>query len=298
MRGNKPNRTTGFLAGIGLILFYSGIPTGLAVLQKYAAGDPLWIQTILFFSCSISALVLAMVKKQARPTGKNRKVILQLWVAGILAASYFSVIFGVGPAAADWMEKALNPFFMYVVAFILLRERPTINGLLSLGISLVGYVLFLLPSITVGFELNEFLTMGVCLPALGALGSAIGYLSMRKLTQDGIGKFYAISLRYLPVSFLALGLALWKGNAGTMSTTMVLGAMVIGSLFFNCVLFFALIVMERLGTLWLAQFLLAVPILTTIWERLLHLADYSMRADFWIGAMIIFAGAVLGELRK
>ncbi|KZY74423.1 hypothetical protein A3739_24965 [Oleiphilus sp. HI0067] len=111
------------------------------------------------------------------------------------------------PLAEATMLQYLHPVFVAVLALFFLAERFHASLLGSIVLSLVGLILVVEPSWVHGGSLTQLDQLGVIFALIGAFGSAIAYVLVRKLShlEDSSVIIFYFPLIALPFSLVVLG---------------------------------------------------------------------------------------------
>ncbi len=193
----------------------------------------------------------------------------------------------------DWAENALFPIFVIALGIIMEKEYPSRRSWLGTCIAFLGFSLFLIPAVKATTPVHHFYVYAVLLPLLGAGGSAVSIMTMSRLSKKGIGRFYAMAVRYALPNLLLLIFSLLYGNSHNLTWLGILAAFIIGAGLMNGALYAALVVLKESGAFLLAVFVMLVPVATTCGERLFGL--YTRSSIFYFGAAMILTGVAFIE---
>jgi len=138
--------------------------------------------------------------------GSNKPLLISRGVVGAVAliCVYYAVV--TLPLAEATLIQYLHPAFTAVIALLFLKERLHLSTLICIVLSLVGLAIMVKPELLLG-EAVELPWFSVTIALLGALGSAIAYVLVRRLSQNeesSVIIFY-FPLIALPVSILCPG---------------------------------------------------------------------------------------------
>ena len=111
------------------------------------------------------------------------------------------------PLAEATVLQYLHPMFTAILALIFLKEHIHLSLILSIICSFIGLLFIARPEIIFGFTNSDlsYFAMGAAL--LGAFGSAVAYVLVRKLneTEDASVIIFYFPLIALPISLVLLG---------------------------------------------------------------------------------------------
>lgn len=140
--------------------------------------------------------------------GHNKLLLFARGLVGTLAlmAVYYSVT--TLPLAESTVLQYLHPVFTALLALVLLKEQVHLSTALCVALSLAGLVLMVQPEVVFGASsLSPLPWPSVMAGLLGAFGSAVAYVIVRKLSQseDSSVIIFYFPLVALPLSLLLLG---------------------------------------------------------------------------------------------
>lgn len=292
------NRELGIVLGILFAVIYSSASVSIAWVKESTKMDALWLLAIIFLSATFGALGFGFLRTKSKnakdlPSRGSWPYFVVLGIAGILATSYFFVIFGLGPAIADWAEKALNPIILAFLAVFVLKERLSLKSIVSASVALVGYIAFMIGA-GESIPSNSVFMKFMFLTFLGALGSSISVIAMTILDKkQGVSRFYSMAGRYGIVAIIMLLLAIFKGAHSTLSATNVLVCVFIGMFLINAIMYLALSILEHSGSITLGIFFLFAPILTSLWSMAFNLEKVPFNMTFLLGAAMVILGSCI-----
>ncbi|EAS43194.1 hypothetical protein P3TCK_09758 [Photobacterium profundum 3TCK] len=145
-------------------------------------------------------------RKRISVWGNNKKLLIARGVAGSLAliCVYFAV--ATLPLAEATILQYLHPVFTALLALVFLRERIQLSTIICIVFCIVGLLVMVSPGLT--FDSTAALPwLSVTAALLGALGSAIAYVIVKRLssTEDSSVIIFYFPLIALPLSVLFLG---------------------------------------------------------------------------------------------
>lgn len=157
---------------------------------------------------SIVSLVISYLdikRKRISLWGANKWLLIARGSVGALAllCVFFSVT--TLPLAEATILQYTYPAFTALLALVFLKEKVQRATLLCIALSLLGLVMMVQPSSALGFERLPWLSLSAAL--LGAFGSAIAYVLVRRLSQseDSSVIIFYFPLIALPLSLIFLG---------------------------------------------------------------------------------------------
>lgn len=159
----------------------------------------------------ISLLIsyLDIKRKKIPLWGNNKKLLIARGVAGSLAliCVYYAVT--TLPLAEATLLQYIYPVFTAVLAFFFLKKKIQRSTLLCIVFSLFGLMVMVMPNLSIiGSNADEALPwFSVFVALLGALGSAIAYVFVKRLsqTEDSSVIIFYFPLIALPLSIILLG---------------------------------------------------------------------------------------------
>lgn len=165
---------------------------------------------IIAFRAAISlALSLAVVLHKDIPIfGQQRLWLLARGIVGFLAllCVYYSVVHL--PLAEATILQYVHPIFTLLIALLFLGERIHSHTAICIALSLFGLILVIQPSGLTGVQINALDPFAIGIALLGALGSGIAYVIVRKLavTEDS-----SVIILYFPLVCLPATIVLgWQ----------------------------------------------------------------------------------------
>ncbi|MCG6202124.1 DMT family transporter [Psychromonas antarctica] len=158
---------------------------------------------------AIVSLIISYVdvkRKKISVWGNNKKLLIARGVAGSLAliCVYFSV--ATLPLAEATILQYLYPVFTVILALLFLHEKIHISTIICVFCCFMGTLLIVAPGMT--FEnATELPILSVVAALLGALGSAIAYVIVKRLSasEDSSVIIFYFPVVALPLSIFLLG---------------------------------------------------------------------------------------------
>lgn len=174
---------------------------------KYVANHGIPVLEIVAARALVSLLLSYADVKRAGLSlwGHNKKLLFLRGLVGTVALMcvYYSV--STLPLAEATILQYMHPVFTAILALLFLKERVQFSTMLCIVLCLLGLWCIVQPSMqTAGAALPPF---SIAMALLGALGSSIAYVIVRKLSQtehSSVIIFY-FPLVALPASILLLG---------------------------------------------------------------------------------------------
>jgi len=180
----------------------------MSVCVKLASSQSIPVLEIVAARALVS-LVLSYIsvrRNKLSPFGNKRVLLLARGLVGAsaLVCVYYSITHL--PLAEATVLQYLHPMFTAVLAVIFLKERLKAPVLLCILLSFVGLILVAKPEILFGLSSENLPGFAVIIAMLGAFGSAIAYVLVRKLneTEDPAVIILYFPLVALPLSILLL----------------------------------------------------------------------------------------------
>ncbi|MEM6485380.1 MAG: hypothetical protein AAF662_10400 [Pseudomonadota bacterium] len=282
------------LLAVGFVCVYSSTPLCVALTLQHHATNKLWYSSLVFAGAACSSLVLALMHhdRSQAPSARNWHRLVGIGVAGVIGASYFGVIFGAGPASADWLEHALFPVFMLLALWLiaLLKTRGdrrktdsqianflSVPKALGYFLALIGFgvIVYSFPHKRLTSDAPMWVYMGI-LPILGAIGSAFSIVLIADAVRAGLGRFYCVAARYALVAVVVLSTAIWTDAGMQLSGFAIVSALFVGVVLINATLLIALKIVDdssNMGPWSLSMLQLLVPVATTFGSLLTNSRD-------------------------
>ncbi|KZZ58241.1 hypothetical protein A3762_13200 [Oleiphilus sp. HI0125] len=181
----------------------------MAVCVKLAFEDGIPVLQIVAARALVSLLLSYFFAKRKGLSvlGSHRGLLFARGFVGAVALlAVYSALTRL-PLAEATMLQYLHPVFVAVLALFFLAERFHASLLGSIVLSLVGLILVVEPSWVHGGSLTQLDQLGVIFALIGAFGSAIAYVLVRKLShlEDSSVIIFYFPLIALPFSLVVLG---------------------------------------------------------------------------------------------
>jgi len=176
----------------------------MAAMVKYLGHLPL-TEIIFFRNLSIMLIVPLMLKNKKISFWGNNKLLLILrsLLSGFIMVAYFYSITAMNLTDAVTI-KQLSPFFIILLASILLREKISFKLVTIFVFAFLGTLLVIKP----GFRLNMYPAI---IGLLGAVLTAGSHVAVRRLGSTDHPLVIVNYFGYI-IGLVALGILLWQGN--------------------------------------------------------------------------------------
>ncbi|MEM9136898.1 MAG: DMT family transporter [Cyanobacteria bacterium P01_F01_bin.42] len=174
---------------------------------KAAAGYGIPVLEIIAARASVSLLLsyLDVKRKRISIWGNSRRLLVARGTVG--AAALVCIYYAVTtlPLADATVLQYTHPAFTAVLALIFLGEAVKCSTLACIALSFIGLIVMVRPGVSVAISGLPPLSLAAALA--GALGSAIAYVLVRRLsqTEDSSVIIFYFPLIALPLSLLLLG---------------------------------------------------------------------------------------------
>ncbi len=149
---------------------------------------------------------LDVKRKRLSVWGSNKPLLLGRGIVGAIAlvCVYYSLT--TLPLAEATILQYTHPAFTAILALLFLKERLQLPTIVCIGLSLIGLIVMTQPDFSTGL-VTGLPVLSVIAALCGALGSAIAYVMVRKLsqTEDASVIIFYFPLIALPVSVALLG---------------------------------------------------------------------------------------------
>ncbi|WP_391091646.1 EamA family transporter [Vibrio sp. NH-UV-68] len=200
---------------------YTQVPAGVRFMLLSALGFALMSACVKYVSIhgipvfeivaarALVSLIISYLdvkRKRISIWGNNKPLLLIRGIIGTFALMcvYYSVT--TLPLAEATILQYVHPVFTALLGLLLLKERVQTSTLICIAFCLLGLWVMVQPSLdhTIEYQLPMFSVMTAL---LGALGSSIAYIIVRKLsqTEDSSVIIMYFPLIALPVSLVLIG---------------------------------------------------------------------------------------------
>lgn len=172
----------------------------------YEQGMPILELIAARAAISLAISYADIKRKKISPWGTSKPLLIARGSVG--AASLYCVYSGVSllPLAEATLIQYLHPAITAVIAVIVLKEAVKISTWFSVAICFTGLILIVFPQISLE-QASNLSILGIYLAAFGALGSAIAYVIVKKLSnrEDSSVIIFYFPLTAFPISIVLLG---------------------------------------------------------------------------------------------
>lgn len=184
----------------------------MALCVKLVSGYGIPVFEIVAARALVSLLIsyVDIRRKQLSPWGHNKPLLFARGAVGSLAlmAVYYSVT--TLPLAESTILQYLHPVFTALLALVLLKEKVHLSTAVCVALSLAGLVLMVQPGLVFDSAFGSSSSLpwfSVMAGLLGAFGSAVAYVIVRKLSQseDSSVIIFYFPFIALPLSLMLLG---------------------------------------------------------------------------------------------
>lgn len=183
----------------------------MAVCVKLASGRGIPVLEIVAARALVSLMLsfLDIKRKRISLLGVRRNLLIARGAVGAVALICVYYALTVIPLAEATVLQYLHPMFTAILALIFLKERIQWSTLICIVFSFMGLVAIARPDILFNTLSAPILpAFALAAAILGALGSAVAYVLVRKLSQT---EDPSVIIFYFPLIALPLSL-LWLGN--------------------------------------------------------------------------------------
>jgi drug/metabolite transporter (DMT)-like permease len=181
----------------------------MAVCVKYASAEGIPVLEIVAARALVSLILsYADIHRKRIPVFGQRKGLL--FMRGLvgsfaLVCVYYAITHL--PLAEATVLQYLYPVFTAVLAVFFLKEHVHWQLVVSIALSFIGLLLVVRPAFLFGILAQDLSYIAVLAGVLGAIGSSIAYILVRKLnqTEDTSVIIFYFPLIALPFSLVLLG---------------------------------------------------------------------------------------------
>lgn len=155
---------------------------------------------------SLAISYLDVKRKRISLWGHNKPLLVARGVAGASALVCVYYALTTLPLAEATIIQYIYPLFTAVLAFLFLKEQVHRSTMVCIVLSLLGLVIMVKPDLLFG-SMVELPLFSVMVALLGAFGSAVAYVIVRRLSQseDSSVIIFYFPLIALPFSVVLLG---------------------------------------------------------------------------------------------
>ncbi len=163
-------------------------------------------------------------RKGISPWGHNKPLLFARGLMGTLALMcvYYSVT--TLPLAEATILQYVHPVFTALLAVLFLKEKIQTQTMVCIGLCLLGLFAMVQPSLS-DSQSTPLPWFSVSMALLGALGSSVAYVIVRKLSQT---EDSSVIIMYFPLIALPTSLALIGGDMVMPSLTITMVLVLVG----------------------------------------------------------------------
>lgn len=181
----------------------------MAVCVKFASEQSIPVLEIVAARALVS-LVLSYIdvrRKGISLFGHKKRLLLSRGVVGAFALICVYYAISHLPLAEATVLQYLHPMFTAVLALFFLKERIQLSTMVCIVCSFIGLLLVARPEVLFGVAQSGFSLLAISAALLGAFGSAVAYVLVRKLneTEDASVIIFYFPVVALPISLCLLG---------------------------------------------------------------------------------------------
>lgn len=198
----------------------------MAVCVKQVSTYGIPVLEIISARALVSLLIsyIDVKRKNLSVWGSNKALLITRGVVGAFAliCVYYAVI--TLPLAEATLIQYLYPTFTAVIALIFLKEKVHLSTILCIVLSIIGLSVLVLPDL-IQSKQTELPSFSVIVAVLGALGTAVAYVLVRKLSQseDSSVIIFYFPLIALPVAILFPGESFILPNLESLGLLLLVG---------------------------------------------------------------------------
>ncbi len=181
----------------------------MAACVKLAANSGIPVLEIVAARALVSLVLsyLDIKRKGIGLWGQKKRLLMARGITGTVALMCVYYAVTALPLAEATVLQYLHPMFTALIALLVLKERLQTSTLLCIGLGLIGLLVIAQPGLLSAPLASPHPPLAITAALLGALGSAIAYVIVRKLspTEDASVIIFYFPLIALPFSLLLLG---------------------------------------------------------------------------------------------
>ena len=180
----------------------------MAACVKEVSGLGIPVMEIVAARAVVSAIIsYADIKRKRIPVwGHNKKLLIARGVVGSFALMFVYYAVTTLPLAEATVLQYLHPVFTAVLALFFLKETIQRSTVACIIISLCGLFIMIQPNLHVESTI-QYPWISIGAGVLGALGSAVAYIIVKKLTKtdDSSVIIFYFPVAAFPISMIMLG---------------------------------------------------------------------------------------------
>lgn len=200
-----------FLYVLLVVIWSTGFITGKLIVGLI---DPNVYLGIRFFCAGLLFLAIALVQRRHFPKWKElpKHIIAGMLMNGFyLGFAYVAIAKGL-PAGIMALIGALQPALVTLLAFIIIKEKTSLKGIVGMLIGMVGLMLVLSPALELDMSHGgvSLVTFALACTAIFALSLGVTYQKMSISSSD---IFSSMAIQNLAASVVSFGFVLILGES-------------------------------------------------------------------------------------
>ena len=203
-----PALTSAFTPGVRYMLLSALGFALMAACVKAVSGYGIPVLEIVAARALVSMAIsyLDVKRKRISLWGTNKPLLLARGIVGALALICVYFALTTLPLAEATIIQYIHPLFTAILALVFLKEQIHRSTLVCIFLSLIGLVIMVKPDLLFG-AVSELPLISVVAALLGAFGSAVAYVIVRRLSQseDSSVIIFYFPMVALPISIVLLG---------------------------------------------------------------------------------------------
>jgi len=199
-----------FLYLLLVVIWSTGFITGKLIVGLI---DPNVYLSIRFFCAGLLFLAIVLLQRRQFPTWKElpKHIIAGMLMNGFyLGLAYVAIAKGL-PAGIMALIGALQPALVTLLAFVIIKEKTSLKGIVGMLIGMIGLLLVVSPALELDMNHGgvSLLTFALACLAIFALSLGVTYQKMSISTSD---IFSSMAIQNLAASVVACGFVLLLGE--------------------------------------------------------------------------------------
>lgn len=200
-----------FLYVLLVVIWSTGFITGKLIVGLI---DPNVYLGIRFFCAGLLFLAIALVQRRHFPKWKElpKHIIAGMLMNGFyLGFAYVAIAKGL-PAGIMALIGALQPALVTLLAFIIIKEKTSLKGIVGMLIGMVGLMLVVSPALELDMSHGgvSLVTLALACTAIFALSLGVTYQKMSISSSD---IFSSMAIQNLAASVVSFGFVLILGES-------------------------------------------------------------------------------------
>lgn len=200
-----------FLYVLLVVIWSTGFITGKLIVGLI---DPNVYLSLRFFLAGVLFLVIAVWKRRYFPTWKElpKHIIAGILMNGLyLGFAYVAIAKGL-PAGIMALIGALQPALVTLLAFLIIKEKTSLKGVIGMLIGMLGLLLVVSPALQLDMSHGgvSLFTFALACSAIFALSLGVTY---QKLSISSSDIFSSMAIQNLAASVVSFGFVLILGES-------------------------------------------------------------------------------------